>query len=202
VIHNKHNDEWHRGPVNHIPLTTLARLFHSLSEHNTVVYIRHGVSPPSHGFSDDHNTPQPFDETPLLQRYPQVFAFDELYRQHLSQGGSQDVNTFKNVIYSRCYRFVSSQGGGAHQIAMYGGSLLVVLHRSGAEELWAYAGGYYGFMANIPPIRAICRSDADLLTTLSLLNRSRFVQDRVLVDLRDGDVLMSLSPWTIGNRLS
>jgi hypothetical protein len=200
VIHNKHNDEWASGPVNHIPLATLETMFKTLSDVYTIVYIRHGMGMTHSDFSDDHNEKLPFDETQLLSRYPRVRSFDSLYEEHRRYGGSQDLNTFKNVLYSRCYRFISSQGGGAHHIALYSGSLLLLLHRHGFEEFWAYSDGYYGFMADVPPIRAVCRSDEDLVSALCLFDDSEIVDRRILVDARNAAVLERLSPWTIADR--
>lgn len=200
VIHNKHNNEWDRGPVNHFPKITLERLFHTLCPTFTVVYIRHEMGTVPTSFSQDHNLAEPFDESDLLARHPQVLTFQSLYQSHRNHGGNQDVNTFKNVLYSRCYHFISSQGGGAHQIAMYSGSLLVILHRAGREESWAYGDGFYGFMTHVPPLRAICRTDADVVSALPLFSNTAFVGDRILIDISQSNLLLKLSPWTIAER--
>jgi hypothetical protein len=201
VIHNKHNDEWITGgSVNHIPLATLETLFETLSDRFTIVYIRHGMGVHDNDFSNDGNSVLPFDEKPVLKRYPHVILFDDLFEQHKRQGGLQDLNTFKNVLYSRCYHFISSQGGGAHHIALYSGSLLVLLHRRGSEEFWAYADGYYGFMADVPPILAVCRTYDELASSLSLFQETRIVDDRVLIDVSKATLLDQLSPRTMADR--
>jgi hypothetical protein len=200
IIHNKYNNEWSLGPVNYIPLATLDTIFRVLKQDFTIVYTRHGMGGAGPGYTEDHNDPSPFEDRALLFNHPEVLCFDDLYAAHVSQCGAQDINTFKNVLYSRCHRFVSSQGGGAHHIAMFSGSILVVLHRSGSEERWAYGNGYYGFMAPVPPIRAICRTDDDLIRSLSLFANSTVVDDRLLLSAGSETRLAQLSPWTIANR--
>jgi len=196
IVHNKHNDEWNGGPVNHIPLGTLETLFKALKDTFTIVYIRHEGGAKEPGFSEDHNIAQPFEDRPLLDRYPQVRCFQDLYALHHDRGGTQDLNTFKNVLYSRCYHFISSQGGGAHQIALFSGSLLVILHRRGLEENWAYGDGYYSFMASVPPIRAICRTENDLVRALPIFNNTAIVENRVFLSVEGKQLLSQFSFWT------
>jgi hypothetical protein len=200
VIHNKHNAEWGPGPVNHISIETLDIIFGTLKADFTIVYIRHGMGATQEGYVEDHSAPKLFEDRPLLGRHPEILCFDDLYAAHLAQGGTQDINTFKNVIYSRCYRFISSQGGGAHQIALFSGSLLAVLHRKGEEEYWAYGDGYYGFMAAVPPIRAICRTEDDLKSALPLFVNSAMAEDRLLLSAGSERLLAKFSPWTIAQR--
>jgi hypothetical protein len=200
VVHNKHNNEWRAGPVNHISLETLDRIFGLLKHDFTIVYVRHGMSPIDPKFSGDQNTPLPFPDRPLIDAHPEVFCFDDLYAKHRTRGGTDDINLFKNTLYSRCYHFISSQGGGAHHIAMFSGSLMVVLHRRGREETWAYGDGYYGFMAPVPPIRVICRTEDDLTAAMSLFLKTEISQDRVLLESGSAGLLARFSPWTISSR--
>ena len=62
------------------------------------------------------------------------------------------------------------------------------MHRRGFEESWAYGPGYYGFMAPIAPLRAICRSDHDLMRVLPLLLDTTIAAGRVR--LAPGDELL------------
>ncbi len=80
------------------------------------------------------------------------------------------------------------------------GSLLVVLHRRGREDEWAYGDGYCGFMAPVPPLRAICRTENDLERALALFEGSTTSGDRVLVNSAHRQLLADLSPGTIGAR--
>jgi predicted O-methyltransferase YrrM len=189
IVHNKYNDEWGDGPINYLPIESLRVIFELLGHCFTIVYIRHGNSDERLRFVGDHNVAIEFEDRGLLEAYPDVLCFDDLHAAHIAQGGVQDINTFKNVLYSRCHHFISSQGGGAHQIALYSGSLLAVLHRRGAEEQWAYRKGYYKFMATIPPNLVICRTEDDLLRALPLFDSSTVIEDRVY--LNSGTLLKS-----------
>lgn len=180
VIHNKYCDEWGAGPVNFLPLPVLRSIFDVLSCRYTIVYIRHGMRKNRRDFVEDHNTSFDYGDDLLLKEYSQVRNFEDLYQEHLDLGGVQDVNTFKNVLYSRCYHFLSSQGGGAHQIALYSGSLFAVMHRRGSELKWAYGKGYYSFMAHIPPITLVCRNPEEMLLTLPAFIDAPVVRGRVL----------------------
>jgi hypothetical protein len=200
IVHNKYNVEWDVGPINHIPLATLETLFGLLERDFTLVYIRHGIAPRDPGFSQDHNVLLSFDDRELLARHPDVLCFDDLYAAHRAEGGTQDLNTFKNVLYSRCYRFISSQGGGTYQMALFSGSLLVILHRRGSEELFSYAGGFYNFMAAVPPILAICTAENQLLRALPLFASTTVSKARLLLARGNEPLLAEFSPSTIAGR--
>ena len=194
IIHNKHTIEWSAGPVNHIPLAVLSCLFSQLKRIFTIVYIRHGIGAKDPGYSDDDQFQRVFHDRALLESHREVLCFDDLYATHRAGGGTQDLNTFKNVLFSRCYHFITSQGGGAHHIAIFSGSLLVIMHRRGSEEAWAYGPGYYGFMSTVPPTLAICRNDNDLLRALPLFIDTTITADRVLLAPRNERLLAELSP--------
>lgn len=174
IVHNKYNSEWSGPPVNFIDLPTLDHIFSMLKHRFFIVYIRHRPSVAiADGFSKDHNTlKEGFDDLGVLMRHPEVVDFEELYAKHKVLGGQQDLNTFKNVLYSRCYRFISSQGGGAHHIAMYSNSVLAILHRRGRETELAYTKGFYRFATNPPPKLAVCSDSEQLIRALSDLFKS------------------------------
>ncbi|MCW2282531.1 hypothetical protein M2323_000292 [Rhodoblastus acidophilus] len=201
IVHNKYVNEWGRGPVNHIPLPTLDAIFRTLKHAFVIVYIRHGMSPPEGGYVEDHNETLPdLDDRGLLRRHPEVFAFDDLFAAHRGATGEADLNRFKAALLARCHRFISSQGGGAHQIALLSGSLFAVLHRLGAEEHWAYAQGYYTFHARVPPLLAACRGDAELLQAIAMFMGSVVIDDRCLPSRGAAGILTALSPSTLRQR--
>ncbi len=200
VIHNKYNLEWSGGPVNYIPLNDLESVFRELSPDFTIIYIRHGIAAPQHGYSEDHNSFQPFGDRAVLDRHPEIICFDTLFNLYRHGGGAADINTFKNMLYSRCHHFITTQGGGAHQIALFSGAVMIILHSRGSEENWAYGDGYYGFMARIPPIRAICRDSGGLMEALPLLQNTQITGDRVQLDPANAHLLEKFSPWTIATR--
>jgi hypothetical protein len=190
IIHNKYNIEWESAPVNYLSLASLDKLLSELESIYTIVYVRHGEDP-GPGYSQDHNTPLFLNDAEILERHPTVLSFEGLYR-HRSQ--AYDLNTLKNAIYSRCYHFISVQGGGAHHIALFSGSLMAILHRYGQESRWAYSSGYYGFMADPPPIRAICSNDQDLDSVIPIFSNSNFIGGKLRVDDAVKHLLQRLSP--------
>ncbi len=170
VLHNKATTEGGCDPanaVNVIPLDVLDTIFTRLKADYTVVYVRHGPHRArTFGYSADHQSHLPFEDGPLLDRHPEVLRFGELFAQHRREFAPCDVNTFKSALYARCHRFISSQGGGAMQIALYSASLVAILHKHGRETAFAYDRGYYHFVSDPRPTLIVCESDASLLTVL------------------------------------
>jgi predicted O-methyltransferase YrrM len=171
VVHNKYNPEWDGPPINFIDPPTLDRVFSKLKRHFTIVYIRHTRhrTDLTDGYSHDHNTKRPadgLDDLSVLKRHPDVIDFEDLYAKHKALGGQQDLNTFKNVLYSRCFRFISTQGGGAHHIATFSGAVLVILHKRGKETNLAYTRGCYKFLSSPAPVLTISADSEQLLHAL------------------------------------
>jgi hypothetical protein len=195
VIHNKYNHEWDGKPVNFIAPATLDRLFARLKGRFRLVYVRHGMAPPPPDFSGDEMNQLPFDDAGVLARHPGVATFDALFDAYRARVGQEGVNGFKSILYARCRCFITVQGGGAHQIALFSGSLMLILHKRGREAEWAYGDGYYGFMANPAPLRAVATSEAELLDGAALFEEAGLALDRVLVAPRHAALLERLSPW-------
>lgn len=198
IVHNKHTDEWNSGPVNHISLPTLERLFSDLSQAFTVVYIRHGIRRIGHGYVGDENTMVDFDDAGLLARFPDIVLFDDLFETHRSETGADDINAFKNALCSRSFRFITSQGGGAHHLAYFSGSVMIILHRRGKEEEMAYADGFYNYLANPAPIRLCCRTEEDLVEASSVMRGSEVVDGRIFLTTQAAAITARHSPWTFG----
>ena len=196
IVHNKFTREWRSQPVNFLSLELLEGLFSSLKGTCTIVYIRHGMAG-QHlpGFTGDHQPSLAFADRDLLARHPEILCFDDLFAACASAGFGYDVNTFKNALYSRCYRFISSQGGGAHHIAMFSGSLLAILHRKGRDIRLAYNDGYYSFMSNPAPIRLVAENDDELLRSVPVFASAREAAGRTIPDPAQADAMESLSPW-------
>ena len=200
VIHNKFTIEFKGQPVNFIGPELLDGLLQRLEREFTVVYIRHGMTPEPADYSKDDNFFLPFDERAVLKAHPDVSCFDDAYADYQREGGTWDLNTYKNVLYSRCYHFISSQGGGTMHMTFFSGSLLMILHREGREEHLVYGNGYFGFVSNPPPIRVICLNDDELLEGVRLFQGS-WVTDGQVMTPRDLDPLRrELSPSTLQQR--
>ena len=162
VIHNKHCDEWDIGPINFMSIETLDRLFTVLKQKFQIIYFREGfgsIDLGKLGYSADHNVPFPFDDEALLRRHPEVIAFEQLAAAGRSRTSYNEV---KLTIFADCKNFISSQGGGAHMIAMFSDSVLVILHRAGYELRGTYVDGFYRFAANPPPVLLVTRNSQQL----------------------------------------
>lgn len=120
---------------------------------------------------------------------------DALRAAHVAAGGTLDVTCWKNALSARCHRFGTVQGGRAHHIACFKGSLIVMLHRSGQELRHAYSDARYrGFLTNPAPMRALCIRSADLLAAVQILTGSAVVRDRLQVDPRRARLLARFAP--------
>lgn len=181
IIHNKYAEEWGGAPQNYIDIETLRTLFKSLLDKYAIVYIRHGIAAYNHDYSYDHSSILGFNDMDLLKEFPEVICFDDLYSTYVEKGGLHTLNTFKNILYSRCYHFISSQGGGCHQIALFSGVLLAILHKFGREVEWAYDYGYYNFMTSPSPKMIICKSQLELLGSIPLFTSSSIIDNPLII---------------------
>jgi hypothetical protein len=200
IIHNKYTDEWDSGPINHISLHCLERIFTEFKNVFTIVYIRHGIRTLSHGYVIDENTIMQFDDATLLEEHPEVILFDDLFDNYQSETGAADVNAFKNALCSRSYRIITSQGGGAHHLAYFSGSVMAILHRQGLEEELAYGDGFYDYLANPSPIRLCCRTEDELLEACGLFHGSEVVDGRILLRTNGASTVAHYSPGAFAAR--
>ncbi len=179
IVHNKYNNEWNSGPINFFNPFILEEIFQKLKSQFNIVYIRHGARQASGSYSEDVDRQLNLEDHIPLGRHPEIKNFDDLFAEHQANGGTDDFNLFKNKLYSRCYHFLSVQGGGAHHFAYFSGSLMVIMHKRGHEKRFAYSRGYYSFLANPAPIRAICANEAELTSALDLFLDSPVAAGRV-----------------------
>lgn len=168
VVHNKYCDEWGVGPVNFIPLDILDRIFDELKRGYKIVYFREGQGSfdiEDFGFSPDQNHPFPFDDDVILQRHPEVISFQALaYEQHQHHS----YNELKLMVFSDCHNFISSQGGGNYLCALFSGSKLLIMHRSGAETRHAYHEGFYRYASSPPPELFVAKNNNEFLEALDI----------------------------------
>lgn len=195
IIHNKYNREWDGFPVNFIPDDELNTIFSELKSSYTIVYIRHGMGDILPDFGTDHNRPRTgLHDIEVCASHPEIYVFDSLYSHFTKNGGKGDMNTFKNALYANSHHFITTQGGGAHQCALFSGSLLVILHKAGREVLGTYSKGYYGFMSDPSPLRIICDDERQLIDALPLFNNPTIVQGRALVSSDARHLVERFSP--------
>jgi hypothetical protein len=193
----KYTDEWSRGPVNYLSPETLSKAFQRLSRQFLVIYIRH-KDPTAVGYSYDQNDVLSFDDESVVKDHPYVLDFEQLIFKFRTECGIDNTNLAKCALYSRCFNFITSQGGGAHQIAHFAGSLMSVMHKGGDEISWAYHLGYYDFLSSPPPTRLICTTDAELELSFEAHLTSKIHDRRAHLGAAGFSVAEHLSPGRWG----
>ena len=186
VVNNKYCVEWSLGPLNYIPCETLDRLFTRFEQTHQIIYFREGIAPREGSFARDNNRPLEFPDRAVLDRHPEVILFDELLRDWPEP---LSYNELKLRLFAHTRLFITSQGGGAHYCSLFGGSLILVLHRVGRELQHSYAQGFYRYVSNPAPLLAIARNTAQFEQALALFERAQVVEGRVLIDPAAQDLL-------------
>jgi len=195
VVHNKFNREWNSEvPINFFSINELEQIFSRLKAHYQIVYVRHGRSGTVDGYSPDHNVMVEFDETRVMQRHPEVIDLEHHYREH---GSGVAINQYKNELYAACYHFISVQGGGSYQCAVYSGSLLLILHRRGPETVHSYANGFYQYATNPAPICMVAFNERQLQDGLGAFEDSSLCQGRVMLGPNGSRIANELAPSRI-----
>jgi hypothetical protein len=158
-IQNKFTVEWGMGPINYLPLKALKALFGLSVDRFHVVYSRPRENIIGAGYTPDiNNVHCEYPDIALAREYENV----EILEETTLREGS-DYNATKLEIAAKAHVFVASQGGGAHVLACFGNSLLLVLHREGAEYPDAYASGPYKYLSDPPPLLIVARDNEQLL---------------------------------------
>jgi hypothetical protein len=178
-VQNKFTVEALRGPINYLPLRSLSDLFERTADHFEVVYSRPRSMPVSAGYTDDDNDYCDYPDFGVARRYPHVTVLEDLC---LESGAP--YNETKLEILAKAHLFVGVQGGGAHLLACFGNSLLLVLHYFGHEYPHAYALGPYKYLAEQPPLLLLARRPWQVERGVDLVAACR---------PRDGDLWLARS---------
>ena len=72
---------------------------------------------------------------------------------------------------------------------------MVIMHRFGEDSRISYQNGYYNFLSNPSPIRAICHNNSDLERSFILFAGLRIVDGRAMLSSGALSVAAELSPW-------
>ena len=150
-IQNKFTVEWGRGPINFMPLDALSALF-DLSDRFDIVYSRPRAMPGRADYAADDNSFCDYPDLALARSRQGVLVLED----HCEATGA-DYNLTKLQILARTHRFAAVQGGGAHLLAYFGRSVLLLLHRKGQELPHAYRAGAYRYLAAPPPLLLLAR---------------------------------------------
>lgn len=175
-IQNKFCIEWSEGPINYLPLKALERLFALAGERFDVVYSRPRAMDGRGDYATDANSDCDYPDLALVRRFPAVLVLED----HVS-ASRIDYNLTKLQIAAKAHLFVAVQGGGAHLLACFGDSLLLLLHRLGDEYPHSYAAGPYTYLADPPPLLLVARDTAPLMRGIDLIADARLVEGRVQI---------------------
>lgn len=191
-IQNKFAIEWGVGPINYIPLNGLKDFLELTAGHFDVVYSRPHSLPESAGYSKDHNVMLSYPDIAVLDEFPHVHHFERLCAD-----GNADYNRTKLEILAKSHLFVAVQGGGAHILACFGNSLMLLLDceenmRVRKEYPHAYQHGPYKYLAECPPTLMVARNYGDFNAALKALGRARFVNSNLLLPAEVSPFLRSL----------
>lgn len=154
-IQNKFTVEWQRGPLNYLPLDQLEELLANSAGRFDVVYSRPRRLRGETGYVEDQNDHCNYPDLPLVRRHGVLVLEDLCERDGL------DYNQAKLGILAQSRFFVAVQGGGAHLLACFGDSLMLLLHREGEEYPHAYRQGPYKYLSNPPPMLMLARNHVD-----------------------------------------
>ena len=186
-IQNKFTVEFDKGPVNYLPLDVLNRLFKSSVDRFDVVYSRPRALRAEAGYTLDANTDCSYPDLALARHYPQVLVLEEWCE---SEG--LIYNLIKLQILAKSRLFVTVQGGGAHLLACFGDSVMLLLHMEGFEYPHCYSHGPYKYLAEPPPLLLLARNHEQLHNGTSLIEAVRIENDVIRVNARFGPVLKAL----------
>jgi hypothetical protein len=173
-VQNKFCVEWGEGPINYLPLKALERLFTLAGDRFDVVYSRPRALERRGAYAADDNSDCDYPDLALARRFPAVLVLED----HVVANGL-DYNLTKLQIAAKAHLFVAVQGGGAHLLACFGDSLLLLLHRVGDEYPHCYAAGPYTYLADPPPLLLVARDTAPLMRGIELVADARLVERRL-----------------------
>lgn len=185
-VQNKFVVEWAEGPINYLPLKSLHRLLQLTVDRFDVVYSRPrgGIS----GYSSDANAPCEYPDQAIIRQYPAVTNFEEECRST-----SADYNQAKLEILAKSHVFVAVQGGGAHVLACFGDSLLLLLHNAGQEYPHAYRQGPYKYLSPRPPRLLVAQDTHSFHEGIEALGRARIEGTKLLLEQSAMGVVERLS---------
>lgn len=172
-VQNKFVIEWGVGPVNYIPVGALHQFLAETSDRFTIVYSRPGsASGKQRGYTRDENLELSYPDSRLADRYSNL-----VHLERLCADQALDYSQTKLEILAKCHLFVSVQGGGAHILAAFGHSLMLLLDREeylggdGREYPHAYRHGPYKYLSKFPPRLLVTRTFRDFILGLQLIKQ-------------------------------
>jgi len=185
-IQNKFTVEWNEGPVNYVPLNSLRRLLSLTANKFDVVYSRPRRQ--ATGYSWDHNTACDYPDRAVIGQFAHVTDFETE-----CQAAAESYNQAKLEMLAKSHLFVAAQGGGAHLLACFGESLLLVLHNAGDEYPHAYQRGPYKYLSAQPPKLLVARNSEEFNAGIEVMGSVLIQGSKVLLHTSAKDVMNRLS---------
>lgn len=186
-IQNKFTVEFDQGPINFLPLDVLDRLFKSSVGRFDVVYSRPRALRDEAGYTLDENSDCTYPDLNLARRYPEVLVLEDWCEKQ-----SLPYNLTKLQMLAKSRLFVTVQGGGAHLLACFGDSLLLLLHKEGFEFPHAYSNGPYKYLADPPPLLLLAQNHEQLHQGVRLIEAVWIENDQIKVAGNFAPVLKAL----------
>jgi len=185
-IQNKFTVEWGEGPVNYIPLKSLHRLLHLTADKFDVVYSRPRER--AAGYSADDNPPCDYPDHAITRQFTHVIDFEEDCRAN-----ARNYNQAKLEVLAKSHLFVAAQGGGAHLLACFGDSLLLLLHNAGEEYPHAYQHGPYKYLSAPPPRLLVAQDTDEFQSGVEVIGHAQIQDSKLLLPASAMDVVKKLS---------
>ncbi len=185
-IQNKFAVEWNEGPVNYIPLDGLQRLLDLTAKQFDVVYSRPRER--AAGYSWDHSAACDYPDRPVIQKFTHVTDFEA---ECQARGGN--YNQAKLEVLAKSHLFVAVQGGGAHLLACFGESLILLLHNAGEEYPHAYRHGPYKYLSAKPPKLLVARNTDEFKVGIEVIGNGIIQRSKFLLPTSTMDVVNRLS---------
>jgi hypothetical protein len=185
-IQNKFTVEWGEGPINYMPLKCLRRLLELTADKYDVVYSRPRER--IAGYSHDDNNPCEYPDRLIIRPFAHVTDLEER-----CQAAGGNYNQTKLEVLAGSHLFVAVQGGGAHLLAYFGNSLLLLLHNSGPEYPHAYQHGPYKYLSARPPRLLVAQDTEQFSAGIEMLGQARVDDSKFLLPESALDVVARLS---------
>jgi hypothetical protein len=176
-IQNKFTVEWDVGPINYLPLWALKGLLHVAAERFDIVYSRPRPLVGAGGYTPDANHHCDYPDLALVRSFGEVLILEDF----CAETGAP-YNLTKLEILAKSHVFAAVQGGGAHLLACFGNSLMLLLHREGEEHPHAYASGPYKYLSTPAPVLMLAQGREALIEGLNVIGGTRVEGGQVQVD--------------------
>ncbi len=169
-IQNKFAIEEGMRPVNFLQLKALERLLAENCERFDIVYSRPRTVAAKNGYVADGNAHCDYPDLALVESHPSVLDLEGHCARH-----GLDYNLAKLQTLAKSHVFVAVQGGGAHLLACFDRSLLLLLDFKSGEFPHAYGRGPYKYLSDPPLVLLVARSDSAFDRGLDILQGVRVV---------------------------